>query len=91
MVVTGKVITVQGDPVNHAIVSEKGTFNEVETNAQGAFRIPLTSGNELLVTAFLMDPKVITVSENNGPIEVVLTADSELLEVVFTPKKKKRR
>jgi len=86
-IVTGKVVNVQGNPVNHAIVSEKGTFNEVETNAQGTFQIELTSGNELMVTAFLMDPKIVTVS-NNDPIEIVMTADSELLETVLLKRQK---
>lgn len=90
VVITGKVITVQGEPVNHAIVSEKGTFNEVETNSQGAFSIALTSGNELLVTAFLMDPKIVTVSKDTKPLEIVMTADSELLETVLLQRRNKR-
>lgn len=80
--IDGKVISVDGTPVPNAIVAEKGTFNEVETNEEGAFQISLTTQKELLVTAFMKDPKRVKVLDPNTPLTITLTTNSEVLEAV---------
>jgi len=80
--IEGTVLVATGEPIANAVVGEKGTFNEVETNEEGKFEIELTTGNQLLVTAFLMEPKVVSVSEDGKPLQILLAPDVEMLEAV---------
>lgn len=87
-VVSGQVVSVQGVPIAHAIVAEKGTFNEVETDSQGMFHIQLQPESELLVTSFLMNPITILPETNDSNLKIVMTTDAEVLEAVLLKKKK---
>lgn len=80
--VEGTVLSADGKAIANAVVAEKGTFNEVETNSEGEFIIQLISGDQLLVTAFLMEPKIVSISENGKPLKITLAPDVEMLEAV---------
>ena len=88
--IQGTVVSVNGEPVANAIVAEKGTFNETETDADGNFRLALQSENELLVTTFMMDPKTVLVGNPSEALSITMATNAELLEAVQLRKVRER-
>lgn len=90
-ILSGQVLSAEGEPIVNAVVAEKGTFNEVESNEEGNFEIQLTTGTELLVTAFLMEPKTVSITEENHPLKITLAPDVEMLGAVSVKNHKQEK
>lgn len=82
-IINGKVTSVaKNEPIADAIVSIKGTFLETETNSEGAFALAVFPDDELVVRAFLMDSKTISVADVVQSNNIQLTYNAEILEAV---------
>ena len=78
-------------PIANALVTIKGTFIETETNANGAFNLNVSPDDDLVITAFLMESKEISVSGKNAPLSIQLDYNAELLEAVSIREKQEKK
>lgn len=79
---SGKVTNKNGEPVQGATVSVKGTTQATSTDAQGAFSISVPqSGSVLVITSVNMKPVQHTV-KNSDPINISLETSASTLEEV---------
>jgi tetratricopeptide (TPR) repeat protein len=91
-IINGKVTSLpKNEPIANALVNIKGTFLETETNTEGAFALAVFPEDELVVTAFLMDPKTISVSETTQPISIQLNYTAEILAAVRINEREKEK
>ena len=83
--VTGKITDQNNQPVAGATVTVKGTTVATQTNAAGAFSIPVSGASAVLVFSSVgYEPKEITVKENTNLNVSLKTTTSNLNEVVIT-------
>ena len=88
--IEGTVTTVDNEPVANALVGIKNTFVETETGPNGTFRLAVFPGDELVVTAFLMYSKTVSITGFDKPLDVVLEYNAEVLEAVTLEKQKRK-
>ncbi len=69
-------------PISNAVITIKGTFLETETDKNGSFSIATVPGDELVITAFLMNSKTVSVPSNNQPLNIELEYNAEVLEAI---------
>lgn len=89
--IEGTITTVENEPVRNALVGIKNTFVETETGPNGTFRLAVFPGDELIVTAFLMYSKTVSVNSFDQPLNVVLEYNAQVLEAVMLEKEKKSK
>ncbi len=83
--VSGKVTdAASGEPLIGASVKEEGTRNGVATDANGAFRLTVSTANAQLTISYTGYQTKTTALNGAASIEVALTAGAELDEVVVT-------
>jgi TonB-linked SusC/RagA family outer membrane protein len=87
--VTGRVLDNKGQPVAYATVSEAGTANAVQADANGNFTITVKQNARLNFTATGF--KTQTVAANNVVNVSLVQGENELEEVVVTAQGIKRR
>ena len=80
--VTGQVRNDKGEVVPFATVAEAGTRNAAKADANGFFALKIKEGSSLTITAAGYDAK--TVSAGTGIVNVVLTPNGQMTEVVVT-------
>ena len=83
------VISVEGQPVQGAIVSVKGSYVEVKTDYMGRFNIDALPGDILRVDYLTTYPAEVVVKSDE--LAISLETDGELLEEVELRNKKKRK
>ena len=82
-VVTGKVTDEQGNPVSGATITELGSTNATQADANGDFTIRVGNNARLAITSVGHRGSTITVTGNT--VSVTLTRGEELMqEVVVT-------
>ncbi|HYH16889.1 MAG TPA: SusC/RagA family TonB-linked outer membrane protein [Flavisolibacter sp.] len=81
--VTGVVRDDKGDPIPFATVSEAGTKNAVQADANGSFSIKVSADGRLAVSATGFAPQTISVTGNTATVSLVRT-NEEMKEVVVT-------
>jgi tetratricopeptide (TPR) repeat protein len=83
LLVQGKVISVpDNQPIANAVVTIKNTFIETETGKNGVFTLAVAPGDELVVNAFLMYPKTVTVAPDEPSMEIQMQYNAEVLEAI---------
>jgi tetratricopeptide (TPR) repeat protein len=88
--ITGTVMSQDG-PVQSATVTAKNTFNEVITNADGAFTIKVTDDDTVLeISSFAMEYKEVAINRNS-PLTILLEYDGQLLDEVLLKGKSKEK
>src|ERR1700754_3977604 len=81
--ITGKVSDDKGAPVAGVSVTVKGTKNGVNTNADGAFTIPVPSSSTILVFSSVgYTSQEVTVGDQSNITVTLATTPSNLNEVV---------
>lgn len=78
--IQGKVVNSNG-PIQGAIIRVKNTLNEVETDANGYYKINALDGDDLVIDALGMLPKEV-VATKASVMNIMLEAEGELLDVV---------
>src|SRR5688572_24719431 len=78
--VSGRITDDSGGPVPFASITETGTNNVVQANANGAFTITIREGATLTVTAAGHTAQTITPTTNT--VDLVLARSGNLQEVV---------
>lgn len=81
--VTGVIKDGAGEPLVGATVSERGTSNSVTSNESGAFTISTAPNGTLVISYVGLGQKEVQV-KNQSSLNVVLTGNSDLSEVVVT-------
>jgi iron complex outermembrane receptor protein len=80
--ISGRVVTVAGNPVEQATVVLEGAPRPAHTDARGGFSFPdAEPPAELSVAHPLYRPAVVTV-DGDGPVEVTLELKQELYETI---------
>lgn len=88
--VTGKVTDISGSPVPFASVREKGTNNQVSSNANGDFTISIKNEKALLIFSSAgFDSKELRVTKEN--MTVVLSASKQTHEEIVVNALKAQR
>lgn len=80
--VSGRITDESGAPVPFATITETGTRNVVQANANGAFTISTREGATLTITA--AGHTAQTVTPASGTVDLVLARSGNLQEVVVT-------
>ncbi|MEJ7738342.1 MAG: TonB-dependent receptor [Chitinophagaceae bacterium] len=81
--ITGKVTNQDGEPLNGASVSEKGTNNTVVTRDDGTFSIQVSQRNAVLVISYIGYVSTeLTVGNQNSIAVSLVQADDNLGDVV---------
>lgn len=80
--VSGRITDESGAPVPFATITETGTTNVVQANANGAFTISIREGATLTITA--AGHTAQTVTPASGTVDLVLARSGILQEVVVT-------
>jgi hypothetical protein len=83
----GKVISESG-PIQGATIAIKNTFNEVQTNVDGEFRIDAKEDDVLVVNFIGMLEQQVVVTDNSE-INIQMQSDGELLDEVLLEGEKK--
>src|SRR5690349_2373754 len=81
--VTGTIRDANGNPVPFATVTEAGTRNAVQADANGNFSIALRQNGKLSVSAAGFQTQNITPSGNSATVSLV-RGEGQLQEVVVT-------
>jgi len=83
--VSGKITDQNNQPVAGATVTVKGTTVATQTNAAGAFSLPVPNSNVVLVFSSVgYEPKEMSVGTNSNLNVTLKTTTSNLNEVVIT-------
>ncbi len=81
---TGTVSDTRGEAIIGAVVTEKGTFNSVPTDADGRFSLPLSATGDITLVisslGFLTQEVTVTASQSN--VTVTLQDDIQSLDEV---------
>jgi TonB-linked SusC/RagA family outer membrane protein len=81
--VSGIVRDAQGNPIPFATVTEAGTKNAAQADANGAFSLKVSGNSKLTITATGFEP--VTITPGNGAQQVTLAAKSnQMTEVVVS-------
>ncbi|MEY3436660.1 MAG: hypothetical protein RL335_1116, partial [Bacteroidota bacterium] len=81
--VSGVIKSDKGESIPNATVTESGTKNAVQADANGKFQITIKQNGQLSVTASGFKPRVVNVSGNSVSVELT-TAEAQMEEVVVT-------
>ncbi len=85
--INGTVVNASG-PIQSATIRVKNSFNEVQTNVDGNFKIDAQEGDVLVINYLGMLERQIVVS-NGTTINIELQSDGELLDEVLLEGEKK--
>lgn len=80
--VSGVIKSDKGEAIPGATITESGTKNAVQADANGKFQITI-KGGQLAVTASGFSPRVVNVTGNTVSVELA-TAEAQMQEVVVT-------
>jgi TonB-linked SusC/RagA family outer membrane protein len=81
--VSGIARDAQGNPIPFATVTEAGTKNAAQADANGAFSLKVSSNSKLTISATGFEP--VTITPGNGVQQVTLAAKSnQMTEVVVS-------
>lgn len=87
--VTGKVTDKGGQPLSGATVLEKGTTNGTMANAAGVFKLSVSPGAALIISATGFE--TVTVAASSAALVALTQAANEISEVVVTAQGVRRR
>jgi TonB-linked SusC/RagA family outer membrane protein len=82
--VSGLVKDQKGDPIPFATISEAGTKNATQADANGLFSIKVPENAQLTITAAGYTPQTIKPGEGSQVVTLFLAAGNQLSEVVVT-------
>jgi TonB-linked SusC/RagA family outer membrane protein len=82
-VVTGVVRDDKGDPIPFATVTEAGTKNATQADANGLFSIRIGSNSQLTISSSGFTPQTVAVSGNAVTVSLA-SSNTEMKEVVVT-------
>lgn len=81
-VIQGTVVDANGEPVIGATVKQKDTNNGVITDMDGAFRLNVPAGSELVISYIGYIEQTIRVTSGTANYHIVLEEDNQLLDEV---------
>ncbi|MFC4633627.1 carboxypeptidase-like regulatory domain-containing protein [Dokdonia ponticola] len=85
--ITGEIVDLSG-PIGDAVITKKGSFDEVSTNRQGKFAIQAALGDILVISKIGYFSKEVLVERKDiGTVEIISKSD-ELSEIVLEGNKR---
>lgn len=85
--ITGEIVDLRG-PVGDAVITKKGSFEEVSTNRQGKFAIKAALGDILLISKIGYFSKEVSVETKDLGIVEIISKSDELSEIVLEGNKR---
>jgi tetratricopeptide (TPR) repeat protein len=77
--VSGNVSSVAG-PIQGAVISKKGSLQEIRTDFRGNFSIPASDGDVLIIEYLGMNSKQLLIEDIQKSVKVVLESSSYILD-----------
>ncbi len=82
-IITGIISDENGNPLSQATVTAKGTSKHVSTDANGAFRLPVTDGVKTITITYVgMKPQDVSIDGKTNVLVTLRLLDSKLSEIV---------